>query len=117
MTRSRLVVVRLLSATAAVALLAGALIAGAGTASATTSVSTKTLLASLPTASEHRGGYSAAAFGSWSDADGDGCVTSREVMIRDALDAPQVASGCTLSGGRWKSRYDGKRVTDSAQLR
>ena len=51
------------------------------------------------------------------DTDGDGCATPQEVMIRDADIAPQVASGCTLVGGRWTSHYDGRVVSDSSQLR
>ena len=108
---------RLLASAVGLALVLGALLAGIGPASASTAVGTKTLLAQLTVASEHRGGFSPAAFGGWTDADGDGCSTAQEVLIRDALDKPQVASGCTLIGGRWTSRYDGARVTDSSKLR
>src|SRR3954471_5783091 len=108
---------RLLSSAVGLALGAGCLIAGVAPAAASTAVSTKSLLQSLTVAAEHRGGFSNAAFGPWRDADGDGCVTRDEVVIRDALDAPQVGSGCSLSGGRWKSRYDGQYVTDASQLR
>jgi poly-gamma-glutamate capsule biosynthesis protein CapA/YwtB (metallophosphatase superfamily) len=108
---------RLLSSAVGLALAAGGLIAGVGPAAASTTVGSKTLLQSLTVVAEHRGGFSNAAFGPWRDADGDGCSTRQEVLIRDALDAPQVGSGCSLSGGRWKSRYDAQTVTDSTQLR
>jgi hypothetical protein len=108
---------RLLASAVGLALAAGGLLSGAGPASASTAVSTKTLLGQLTVATEHRGGFSAAAFGGWTDADGDGCATPQEVLIRDAVDKPQVTSGCTLVGGRWTSRYDGVRVADPSRLR
>jgi hypothetical protein len=99
------------------ALAAGGLTLAAAPATASTAVGTKTLLAQLTVASEHRGGFSSAAFGPWVDSDGDGCTTPSEVLLRDALTKPQVTSGCTLIGGRWRSLYDGVYVTDSTQLR
>ena len=108
---------RLLSSAVGVALAAGGLTLAAAPATASTAVSTKTLLGQLPVASEHRGGYSGRAFGGWTDADRDGCATPQEVLIRDAVDKPVLSSGCTLTGGRWTSRYDGTHVTDSTQLR
>jgi poly-gamma-glutamate capsule biosynthesis protein CapA/YwtB (metallophosphatase superfamily) len=108
---------RLLSSAVGLALGAGCLIAGVAPAAASTAVGTKTLLNSLAVTAEHRGGYSGAAFGPWWDADRDGCATPQEVMIRDAADAPQVQGDCSLSGGRWTSRYDGQVVTDPSQLR
>ncbi len=53
-----------------------------------------------------REGYDRDAFGGWIDADGDGCDTRREVLIRDARVAPAVGPGCALSGGEWRSPYD-----------
>src|SRR3954462_6734858 len=108
MARGRFAVVRILSAASAVGLTAGLLVASAGTATASTAVGTRSLLQSIPVAAEHRGGYSAAAFGPWRDADGDGCATPQEVMIRDALTAPQVLSGCTLVGGRGRRTTTGR---------
>ena len=107
---------RLLSFAVGMALATGGLIAGVTPASASTSVSTKTLLAALPVAGEHHGGFSTAAFGPWRDADGDGCSTRREVLIRDAVDKPLVSGTCTLNAGRWKSPYDAQTVTDSGQM-
>ena len=108
---------RLLSSAVGLALVGGALLAGAPSAAAGTSIGTKTLLGQLTVSSEHRGGFSTATFGPWVDSDRDGCATPEEVLIRDAIDKPQVASGCTLVGGSWTSLYDGLHVTDSSQLR
>ncbi len=63
-------------------------------------------------AAEHgREGYDRGLFRHWIDADGDGCDTRREVLIRDAVEAPVVGAGCRLSGGRWVSLYDGREFT------
>ena len=68
-------------------------------------------------AEEHsREGYDRRLFRHWIDADGDGCDTRREVLIRDAVEAPVVDAGCNLSGGRWVSLYDGRAFTDPAGL-
>src|SRR3954470_18459418 len=89
-------------ATAAVVALSSVTL-GAAPAAASTAVSSKTLLHSLTVVTEHHGGYSTSAFGRWLDADGDGCTTPAEVLIRDAADPPQVGSDCSLTGGRWYS--------------
>src|SRR4051794_21498967 len=86
-------------------------------ASASTWVSTKTLLSALPRGAEHHGGFSASRFAAWRDADGNGCRTPQEVLLRDAAEAPAVGSGCSLTGGSWFSPYDGVTVTDPAQMR
>lgn len=63
-------------------------------------------------APEHsREGYDRRLFRHWIDADGDGCDTRREVLIRDAVEAPAVDAECNLSGGRWVSLYDGQVFT------
>src|SRR4051794_15087317 len=86
-------------------------------ASASTWVSTKTLLSAVPVSAEHHGGFSAAGFAAWGDADGDGCRTPQEVLLRDATEAPVAGPGCSLTGGSWYSPYDGVTVTDPAQMR
>lgn len=99
----------------AVALMAAALVgstvAGAPAAGAAT-VSTKTLLAQLGVAREHSAGYDRSLFPLWIDADHDGCDTRDEVLIAEATSAPTVGTGCSLSGGRWFSKYDGVTTTD-----
>lgn len=46
----------------------------------------------------------------------DGCDTRREVILSEAVEAPQVTAGCKLTGGSWLSPYDGVTVTDAAGL-
>jgi hypothetical protein len=68
--------------------------------------------AGIVIAAEHnRAGYDRRLFRHWIDADGDGCDTRREVLIRDAVEAPVVGAGCSLSGGRWVSLHDGEVFT------
>ena len=81
-------------------------------AAATTSVSTQYLLNHLSVATEHATGYARAKFTLWVDADHDGCDTRHEVLIAEAVTKPAVRSGCTLTGGRWVSKYDGVSTTD-----
>jgi hypothetical protein len=74
------------------------------------------LLAMLPVAPEHRVGYDRALFPLWIDADGDGCNTRYEVLIQEAVTPPTVGAGCHLSGGTWRSLYDGLVTSDPADL-
>jgi len=75
-----------------------------------------TLLALLRVAPEDRTGYDRSLFVHWIDADGDGCDTRREVLIDEAIVAPTVGPGCSLTGGRWVSLYDGASFSDPADL-
>ncbi|MFB7235003.1 HNH endonuclease family protein [Streptomyces sp. NPDC056269] len=43
-------------------------------------------------------------------------ITRNEVLLAEAVEVPAVASGCKLSGGLWKSYYDGQEVNDPAKL-
>lgn len=70
------------------------------------------LLASLRIEPEYPTGYDRDLFRHWIDADGDGCDTRREVLIAEAIVAPQVGSGCSLTNGRWYSAYDAIETTD-----
>ena len=69
------------------------------------------LLDELTVTAEHDSGYDRDLFRHWVDADGDGCDARREVLIAEAVTAPSVGSGCSLSGGEWLSRYDGKTTS------
>lgn len=65
------------------------------------------VLATVPVAREAGAGYRRDLFGDWVDADGDGCNTREEVLIRDSLGAAQVDTfGCTVVAGDWLSSYD-----------
>ena len=75
-------------------------------------MSTKSMLGQLVTASEHAAGYDRAKFTLWTDADHDGCDTRDEVLIQEATTRPHVGAGCALTGGTWRSRYDGVITAD-----
>ncbi|MDR7276727.1 proprotein convertase P-domain-containing protein [Catenuloplanes atrovinosus] len=113
-TRTRIAAI----ATAAAALAAGLLtvVVAAPAQAAAVSQPLRTMIANLPVATEVRTGYDRDLFNHWIDADGDGCNTRYEVLIAEASTAPSVGSGCTLSGGRWNSYFDGATWTDPADL-
>jgi hypothetical protein len=62
------------------------------------------------------GGYSRSLFKHWIDADKDGCNTRYEVLIAEAIVKPKVGAGCYLTGGKWKSPYEGKVFTNPTGL-
>ncbi|MEU9979312.1 HNH endonuclease family protein [Streptomyces sp. NPDC051014] len=65
-----------------------------------------------------RDGYSREQFRHWNRGENptDGCDTRREVILSEALEAPEVGPKCALSGGRWFSEYDQKWVTSAKEL-
>ncbi|MFE9933559.1 HNH endonuclease family protein [Streptomyces sp. NPDC005533] len=67
---------------------------------------------------EHRAGYKRDLYKHWNRGlnAGDGCDTRKEVILAEAGVAPQVAAGCKLTGGSWRSAYDNVVVTDAARL-
>ncbi|MFI0776149.1 HNH endonuclease family protein [Streptomyces sp. NPDC021212] len=76
-------------------------------------------VASLPVADEDRTGYDREeSFGTWTDADRDGCNTRAEVLLDEALQAPEMTGRCTLTPGtgRWYSWYDDQYVTSPRDL-
>lgn len=79
-------------------------------------VSAAALLPRLATAAPHVGGYDRDLFALWTDADGDGCDTRREVLLAEARVLPTILAGCRLVGGRWWSAYDSLFVTDATAL-
>ena len=74
------------------------------------------LLLALTIADEVATGYDRDLFRHWVDADGDGCDARREVLITEAVIAPVVASGCSLTGGEWYSVYDGQVTDDPSKF-
>ncbi|THA45661.1 HNH endonuclease family protein [Streptomyces sp. A1136] len=72
----------------------------------------------LPVAQEHRAGYKRDLYKHWNRGlnAGDGCDTRKEVILAEAVTAPQVEAGCKLTGGSWRSAYDNVVVTDAARL-
>ena len=70
----------------------------------------------LEVADEQREGYDRDRFKHWVDEDGDGCDTRREVLIAEAVKAPEQGDRCSLTGGEWLSYYDEETVTDASKL-
>lgn len=62
-------------------------------------------------------GYNRDLFPHWIDADGNGCNTRAEVLIRDAGGTAQVdAFGCAVIEGDWYSPYDGQLLSDPTRI-
>ena len=61
-------------------------------------------------------GYKRKLFKHWIDADKNGCKTRAEVLIAEAVVKPKIGKKCVLTGGRWVSAYDGKRITNASKL-
>ncbi|MGW1116910.1 HNH endonuclease family protein [Streptomyces tanashiensis] len=72
----------------------------------------------IPLADESRAGYTRDKFKHWNTGldPADGCNTRAEVLLSEAIVAPDVAAGCKLTGGAWLSYYDGQEVNDPAKL-
>ena len=66
----------------------------------------------LSMADDYESGYSRSLFRHWIDADKNGCNTRYEVLIAEAIVKPKVGARCYLTGGRWRSAYDGKVFTN-----
>ncbi|MFG2961498.1 DUF1524 domain-containing protein [Streptomyces sp. NPDC048291] len=73
-------------------------------------------LAELTVADESRAGYSRDKFKHWTDADKDGCNTRAEVLLEEAVNAPEVGPKCALTGGVWYSPYDDQYIDDARKL-
>lgn len=64
----------------------------------------------VPIILEQQSGYNRDLFSEGLDADGDGCDTRDEVLLRDSIVRPTKLNGCNDVAGRWRSRYDGVLV-------
>jgi len=65
---------------------------------------------------EQRSGYNRNLFRHWSDLDGDGCDTRREVLRRDARTQDFNNNSCGDNTGSWVSVYDGISVSAAGSL-
>jgi len=72
------------------------------------------LLDALVLAPPHFDGYDRDLFPVWTDDDRDGCNTRFEVLIAEAVEPPTISGSCDLTGGMWRSPYDGVEVRDAA---
>ncbi|MCX5115382.1 HNH endonuclease family protein [Streptomyces sp. NBC_00378] len=73
-------------------------------------------IAKIPSGTEDRAGYERDSFHLWVDADKDGCDTRKEVLISEAVKAPEQGARCALSGGEWLSYYDEVTVNAATKL-
>ncbi|MFF8769125.1 hypothetical protein [Kitasatospora sp. NPDC015120] len=75
-------------------------------------------VAALPIADERRDGYDRSLYKHWNRGLdlSDGCSTRSEVILSEAVVAPEVTAGCKLVGGEWYSYYDGVTVTSASGL-
>lgn len=74
------------------------------------------MIEALAVAEEQRDGYDRARFKHWVDEDRDGCDARREVLLAEAVVAPEQGDRCSLKGGEWLSYYDEETVTDADKL-
>ncbi|MFJ4276134.1 HNH endonuclease family protein [Streptomyces coelicoflavus] len=63
-------------------------------------------LDALEVAEEDTTEYKRSYFRHWIDADRDGCNTRQEVLLEEAVEAPEQGARCKLTGGLWYSVYD-----------
>ncbi|MFJ3800022.1 HNH endonuclease family protein [Streptomyces sp. NPDC090088] len=73
-------------------------------------------LAALTVADESRAGYSRDKFKHWTDADKNGCNTRAEVLLAEAVNAPEIGPKCALTGGSWYSPYDDQYFNNASKL-
>lgn len=75
------------------------------------------VVASLPVAPEHIGGYVRSEFGdSWYDLDRNGCDTREDVLRNESTVPAVIGSGCTIVSGRWYSPYDDAVWTNKSDV-
>ncbi|MFF3264968.1 HNH endonuclease family protein [Streptomyces sp. NPDC002932] len=73
-------------------------------------------VAKIPDGTEDRAGYERDSFRLWVDIDKDGCDTRREVLLAEAVKAPEQGTRCALTGGEWLSYYDEVTVDAATKL-
>ncbi|MFD5143091.1 hypothetical protein [Streptomyces sp. NPDC058401] len=73
-------------------------------------------ITSLPVAEEVRDGYRRELYPHWKDDDMNGCSARNDVLIAEAIEAPTVGAGCTITGGVWHSYYDDVLVSGPAGI-
>jgi len=74
------------------------------------------LVVQLRVEAEYPSGYDRDLFRHWSDLDGNGCDTRRDVLIQEAQVPVSVGGGCTISGGQWYSAFDGVVTSDPSSF-
>ena len=75
------------------------------------------VLSTITVQNEYKGGgFDRTLFGYPNDADGNGCNTRADVLVRDSVTPAAVEAGCDVVSGTWLSSYDGVTLTDPAEL-
>ena len=113
---SRVLSTRLVAVAASIVLISSGIVAATTPAAAAKRASSKYLLSKLDRGPEHVRGYDRDRFRHWVDADSDRCDARDEVLIQEAVKRPRVRSGCRLTGGRWRSIYDGDTTRDPSRF-
>jgi hypothetical protein len=81
------------------------------------SLSAVEVLESLTVENEIGAGYDRGLFTHWIDANGNGCDTRQEVLIRESRSRVQIDPfRCKVVAGDWYSPYDGQLWDDPAEL-
>ena len=89
----------------------------ADAATGTYSAPLRTAVRQLPVAPENTSAYDRnAQFGGWADADGDCRTTRHEVLQQEGTRVTWSSRGCTVTGGTWRSFYDGRTYTGPSQV-
>jgi hypothetical protein len=70
------------------------------------------VLKSLKVQAEKGAGYNRSLFRHWIDANGNGCDTRQEVLIRQSLGPVTRGPGCRVTSGQWLSVFDNVRTTN-----
>lgn len=73
-------------------------------------------IAELSDGTEDRAGYERDSFHLWTDTDKDSCDTRKEVLLAEAVKAPEQGARCALTGGEWLSYYDELSVDAATKL-
>ncbi|QTI42329.1 hypothetical protein JYK04_00086 [Streptomyces nojiriensis] len=60
-------------------------------------------ITALPVAEEIRDGYKRELYPHWKDDDKNGRTARNDVLIAEAIEAPTIGAGCSLTGGVWHS--------------
>ncbi|XVV39735.1 HNH endonuclease family protein (plasmid) [Streptomyces sp. CA-100214] len=72
----------------------------------TVTITVREALDGLEVAEEDTTEYKRSYFRHWIDSDRDGCNTRQELLLEEAVAAPEQGAACKLTGGRWYSAYD-----------
>ena len=70
----------------------------------------------LAVAPDHNFGYARSLFKLWTDVLHDGCTARKEVLLQEAVVAPNKSANCFITGGEWIDPYSGNRITQYSKI-